>query len=136
MSAKTAWLQMIARCYDPKHHKYERYGGRGIRVCDRWICFRLFCEDMGQRPTGKTLNRVDNDGDYSPDNCEWATYTEQNQNRSDNSNITYNGETACITEWARRKGMRRETLRKRIDSGWPIEDAINLPVGQKPYLVE
>ena len=127
MSTRTAWQQMIARCYDPENHKYGGYGARGIRVCDRWICFRLFAEDVGNRPDGMTLNRIDNDGDYSPENCEWATYENQAQNRRDNSNLTFNGQTLCITEWARRLGVSREALRNRIQRGWSVEDAICRP---------
>ena len=127
MSTRTARQQMIARCYDPEHHKYGSYGARGIRVCDRWICFRLFAEDVGNRPDGMTLNRIDNDGEYSPENCEWATYETQAQNRRDNSNLTFNGQTLCITEWARRLGVSREALRNRIQRGWSVEDAICRP---------
>ena len=127
MCTRTAWQQMIARCYDPENHKYGSYGARGIRVCDRWICFRLFAEDVGNRPDGMTLNRIDNDGDYSPENCEWATYETQAQNRRDNSNLTFNGQTLCITEWARRLGVSREALRNRIQRGWSVEDAICRP---------
>lgn len=134
MSAITAWGQMISRCYDPEHPKYPSYGGRGIRVCDRWICRRLFLEDMGNSPSGKTLNRIDNDGDYSPDNCEWATYSEQAQNRRDNNNITYNGETKCLTEWERTTGIYRKTIAKRLENGWTVEQALTTPVSknQKP----
>jgi len=132
MSAKTAWSQMIARCYDPEHHKYERYGARGIRVCDRWICRRLFLEDMGERPDGKTLNRKDNDGPYSPENCEWATAKQQAQNRSDNNNITFNGETKCLTEWERVTGIYRKTIAKRLKNGWPIEKALTtIPIASR-----
>lgn len=74
-----------------------------------------------------TLNRIDNDGDYSPENCEWATYETQAQNRRDNSNLTFNGQTLCITEWARRLGVSREALRNRIQRGWSVEDAICRP---------
>lgn len=128
MSSKTAWGQMISRCYDPNNHKYKSYGGRGIRVCDRWICRRLFIEDMGERPDGMTLNRIDNDGDYSPENCEWATYKEQSQNRRDNRRITFEGKTQCLTEWARQYGLNRTTLRRRLDSGWIIENALKTPI--------
>lgn len=128
MSSKTAWGQMISRCYDPNNHKYKSYGGRGIRVCDRWICRRLFIEDMGERPDGMTLNRIDNDGDYSPENCEWATYKEQSQNRRDNRRITFEGKTQCLTEWARQYGLNRTTLRRRLDSGWSIENALKTPI--------
>lgn len=128
MSSRTAWGQMIARCYDPKNHKYKSYGARGIRVCDRWICYRLFMEDMGERPQGKTLDRINNDGDYSPDNCRWATYSDQSQNRRDNNNITFNGQTKCLTEWERITGIYRKTIHKRLNSGWSIEDALTRPV--------
>ena len=127
MSTRTAWQQMIARCSAPENHRYGSYGARGIRVCDRWSCFRLFAEDVGNRPDGMTLNRIDNDGDYSPENCEWATYETQAQNRRDNSNLTFNGQTLCITEWARRLGVSREALRNRIQRGWSVEDAICRP---------
>jgi hypothetical protein len=130
MSSHTAWGQMIARCYDPKNPKYPSYGGRGIKVCDRWICRRLFVEDMGERPDGKTLNRINNDGDYSPENCEWATYSDQAQNRRDNRNITFNGETKCATEWERITGIKRKTLCKRLDYGWTVEKALTYPVSK------
>ena len=128
MSSKTAWGQMIARCYDPDNHKYPSYGGRGIRVCDRWICRRLFLEDMGDRPEGMTLNRIDNDGPYSPENCEWASHTAQAQNRRDNRRISFDGKTECLTEWARIYGLNRTTLRKRLDAGWSMEAALKAPI--------
>lgn len=127
MTTKSMWLQMIARCYDPKHEKYPRYGGRGIRVCDRWICHRLFAEDMGPRPEGKSLNRIDNDGDYCPENCEWAGPFEQAQNQSTNRNITFNGETNCITKWERITGISRKTISKRLKNGWTIQNALTVP---------
>lgn len=127
MSSITAWGQMIARCYDPQHPKYHRYGARGIRVCDRWICRRLFLEDMGQRPHGKTLNRINNDGNYEPSNCEWADATEQAQNRSNNRNIEYKGESHCITHWERITGIHRKTIAKRLDNGWTVERALTTP---------
>lgn len=130
MSSTTAWNQMIARCYDPEHPKYPSYGGRGIKVCDRWICRRLFIEDMGERPKDKTLNRIDNDGNYSPENCEWATYLEQAHNRRDNRNITYNGETRCLSDWAREIGIYRKTLAQRLDNGWTVEQAFTTPVSR------
>lgn len=127
MKITSQWRQMIARCYDPDHPKYASYGGRGIRVCDRWICFRLFVEDMGKRPVGMTLNRIDNDGPYSPENCEWADNFTQQQNRTDNRKLTLNGETLCIAEWARRLGVTREALRNRVLRGWDDEDALLRP---------
>jgi hypothetical protein len=128
MSAVTAWGQMIARCYDPEHPKYPRYGARGIRVCDRWICRRLFVEDMGERPKDKTLNRIDNDGNYCPENCEWATPKSQSRNMGSNRLITYKGDTKCITDWAKALGVSRRTLSKRFEKGWSVEMALTVPV--------
>ena len=133
MSSRTAWGQMLARCYDPKNHKYSRYGGRGIRVCDRWICFRLFLEDMGERPKDMTLNRIDNDGDYSPENCEWATHKQQAQNRSGNRLLTFKEKTMCISQWAREVGMSRESISNRLKNGWSIEDALTVSKGEKRW---
>lgn len=78
-----------------------------------------------------TLNRIDNDGPYSPENCEWATYENQAKNRRDNRRLTMNGETHCITEWSRITGIRRETIRKRLSIGWTVEQALTLPIGSK-----
>ncbi len=83
----TTWVKMRQRCNNPKHIAYSRYGGRGIKVCARWDNFALFLEDMGERPKGLTLDRKNNDGDYTPDNCRWATNHQQAANRKNNNKV-------------------------------------------------
>ena len=75
------WSSMLERCRSPQHHAYDRYGGRGITVCDRWLVFENFLADMGECPSGYSLDRINNDGNYEPSNCRWATDSEQNKNR-------------------------------------------------------
>lgn len=106
-----AWSGMLDRCYNPNNKKYHRYGGRGIKVCDRWKTFLHFYEDMGEKPAGLSLDRINNDGDYEPSNCRWATPREQAQNRSNNVMLTIDGETHCLSEWSRRLNVSRDSLR-------------------------
>lgn len=119
-----SWRGMIDRCNNPQHKNYHRYGGRGIKVCERWLTFKNFLEDMGERPEGMTLDRINNDGDYEPSNCRWATPKEQAQNTSTNVNITINGETHCLTEWSRISGINCKTLRRRLQNGWDHNDLL------------
>lgn len=120
---------MIGRCYDKKDKSYHRYGGRGITVCDRWReSVENFLSDMGHPPQGLSLDRIDNNGPYSPENCRWATYTEQNQNRRDNRWVEIDGERHVMTEWARIKGIGVGILWWRLNKGWTPKDAIMTPV--------
>lgn len=126
-----AWLGMKQRCYNENNPKYPLYGGRGIRVCDRWLdSFEAFYEDMGDRPSDShSLDRIDNDGNYEPDNCRWATPKQQARNRSTNHDITYRGETKTLKEWAKELGMNRITLFTRLERlGWDVEKAFTEPV--------
>jgi len=94
---------MKTRCNNPNYEAFERYGGRGIRVCERWnASFAAFLGDMGPKPDGLTIERVDNDGNYTPDNCEWATRIAQARNRRSTLYATVNGETLCAKDWIAR----------------------------------
>ena len=99
--AYTTWVQMWARCRDKNLVGYVNYGGRGISVCGRWVKFENFIADMGHRPAGTTLDRIDNHKGYFPENCRWATPKQQTRNRRSNVWITYCGKTLCIADWAR-----------------------------------
>jgi hypothetical protein len=127
------WLGIISRCYNPKCDSFANYGGRGIRVCVRWLhSFENFLADMGPKPgPHHSVERADCDGDYSPENCRWATPLEQSRNTRRNRRLTINGETLCLAEWAERVGLNRNTLQKRLASGWPAEAAVMAPRGAK-----
>lgn len=123
-----AWGSMIRRCEKPQEKCYPQYGGRGISVCDRWKKFQNFLEDMGPRPSADhSLDRIDNDGDYGPDNCRWATRSEQQNNRRCNHRLTFKGRTLTIAEWARELGCPRHHIANRIKSGWSVEAALTTP---------
>lgn len=107
-----SWRSMKARCLNPSSPDYADYGGRGITVCDRWASsFEAFLADMGERPTGLTLDRVDTNGNYEPGNCQWSTPKKQASNRRNNSLITYKGEEMTISEFAERVGLTRQSAR-------------------------
>ena len=109
-----SWYAMIQRSTNPNNARYPSYGGRGIGVCERWLKFENFLADMGERPEGMTIERVDNDGHYEPRNCQWATRFEQDSNKSTNVKITFEGETLTLSEWSRRTGIHKMTLRNRL----------------------
>jgi hypothetical protein len=127
----SVWLAMRIRCKDETFHEYARYGGRGIKVCERWDAdFKNFLADMGVRPAGLTLDRIDNDGDYEPGNCRWSTRREQGANTSQNVKVTAFGETKTAAEWAddQRCVASRKTLYSRLSSDWSAERALLEPV--------
>lgn len=125
-----AWGSMVKRCTNPKARRYERYGGRGIRVCDRWLSsFAAFYGDMGRKPTpSHQLDRIDNDGDYEPGNVRWATPRDQARNTSRNHLLTLNGITQSIVEWSEQTGIKQTTIRRRLKCGWTVEKALTSPV--------
>ena len=125
-----AWDAMIHRCERPSEKRYHRYGGRGIKVCERWrVSFEAFLEDMGPRPSTKhSIDRRNPNGNYEPGNCRWATAGEQQINRSNNKLIEWRGVTKCAAEWERELGLRRGTLCNRMNSkGMSVEKAMSLP---------
>jgi hypothetical protein len=117
---------MIQRCTNPNNPRYARYGGRGIAVCERWRSFESFLQDMGPRPEGKTLDRVNVDGDYEPGNCRWATPAEQNRNMKRNRVLEWNGRSLCVCDWAKQLGISPITLRSRLRLGWTVEQALTI----------
>src|SRR5882762_3274341 len=118
----SAWLSMKTRCYNTKQADYPRYGGRGITVSDEWKNnYSQFLADMGERPEGMTLERIDNSKGYSKDNCKWATRKEQARNLRSNVLITYQTESLTLAEWAERLGCHPGTLQWRVSNGWSAE---------------
>lgn len=122
------WCSMISRCCDPGNPAYKNYGGRGITVCEKWGWFSGFYADMGNRPVGSTLERVDNDKGYSKENCVWADRKTQGRNKRNNVMITIDGETQPLCVWAERSGLQYATVHQRIRKGWTAEKAIKTPL--------
>jgi hypothetical protein len=126
------WSGMKARCENLSSAAWKHYGGRGIKICDRWkSSFSLFLQDMGPRPSTKhEIERIDNSGNYEPGNCKWALRVEQCNNTRRNVFITISGERHTIAQWARIKNIPVGVIHSRINLGWTPEKAITLPVGQ------
>ena len=120
-----SWTGMRARCLNKNNSNYKNYGGRGITVCDRWLKgFENFYKDMDECPKGKSLDRIDNDGNYEPKNCRWATPKEQSNNSRFNRFLTCNGKTQNITQWAEELNINYSTLYSRLKRGWNIEKVL------------
>ena len=125
-----AWDRMKSRCYRTSHPHYRHYGGRGIKVCDKWLNDPVaFIHDMGSMPSPKhSLDRIDVNGDYSPDNCQWSTAKEQASNRRTTRRIIFRGQTKCLLDWARGLGMAKSTLWHRLyRDGWTVERTLTTP---------
>lgn len=125
---RLCWQNAIYRCHNPQNREFHNYGGRGIKVCDRWrYSFANFLADMGLRPDGRSLDRIDNDGDYEPSNCRWATPKEQSSNRRITRCLTIDGETKSLAEWADEFNVPSDRIRQRLNRGMGHRDAIFLP---------
>lgn len=125
-----AWQEVKRRCYRKTDKSFKWYGGRGISMCQRWReSYAAFLEDMGRAPSrDHSIDRIDNNGNYTPDNCRWATRVEQARNTRWNLALTVNGITATCIEWAERTGIRPATIRTRKALGWSDVDAVTKPV--------
>lgn len=122
-----SWRAMRTRCDNPNFKYFSYYGGRGITYCPAWKTYEGFLADMGERPEGTTLDRIDSDGNYEPANCRWATKSEQMRNRRSITMLTYMDRTQPLAVWAREIGIRRQSLRNRLDRGWTVEQALSTP---------
>lgn len=124
----STWTRITQRCNNLHNHKYKNYGGRGIKVCQRWQTFENFFADMGKKPSPQhSIDRIDVDGDYCPENCRWATQKEQQNNRRDNILLSAFGRTQTLSQWAEEVGIKTGTLQYRIARKWPIEKALLHP---------
>lgn len=123
------WIKMRIRC-SPKASELEKktYFGKGIRVCERWQVFENFLQDMGERPPGLQIDRIDNNGDYEPSNCRWATRKTNCRNTSCNRILTFNGESKPVSEWAEAMGVLPTILFTRLFNGWTVERTLTQPL--------
>lgn len=115
---------MKSRCTNKNFPKYESYGARGIRICDKWMTFEGFLEDMGERPKGMTIDRLDVDGDYCKENCRWATNSQQARNKTNTRYITAFGRTQCLADWSDETGIDHRTISTRLARGWSPERSV------------
>jgi len=127
----TVWMSLFYRCNNPKADSYKYYGGRGIKVCERWNEFKNFLEDMGVRPSGSTIDRIDSFKDYKPGNCRWVTNKQQQNNRTNNVTIEWRGERKTVAEWADIVGIKYSTIYFRIRHGWSAEHTLTLPLAER-----
>lgn len=129
------WQHMKNRCYNKNADNYDRYGGRGIYVCDEWLksaeSFIKWAMETKPKEGKYTIDRIDNDGPYAPWNCRWATDFEQSRNKRNSLIIEYNGVKKCLIDWSKEFNINDETLRCRLNHGWPIERALTEPVNKK-----
>ena len=128
------WQAMRRRCYDDKNISFQHYGGRGITVCEEWkLSFESFQAWSLQNgyEEGLSIDRIDVNGNYEPNNCRWVAKTLQSSNRRDSVWLTFKGETKILTDWADILSINQSAIRERLRRGWSVEDALTVPVGQK-----
>lgn len=128
-----AWQMMRLRCLEPTNAAYPGYGGRGIKVCERWLnSVEAFVADMGPKPSpAHELDRENNDGHYEPGNCRWVTRKVNDRNRRSNRRVEYNGETKALAEWCEQLDLPVSTIRCRLAIGWTAEEAFTIPIRAK-----
>lgn len=124
-----AWAALRHRCSNPNFPAYKYYGGRGIAFCERWGTFENFYADMGPRPSpDHSVERIDNDGNYEPSNCRWATKKEQCRNKRSNRRLVFGGHDRCLEEWAEILQCHRSGLMRRLKRGWSVERTLTTPI--------
>ncbi len=136
----TSWCNMIQRCYNKNIREFPNYGGRGIKVCQRFLIFKEFYNDLGAKPNGRTIDKINNDGNYSCGkceeckrngwlfNCQWGTRFEQDRNRTNSRYLTYKGKTQILKDWSRELGINEHSISKRLKNGLSVEDALTIPI--------
>lgn len=125
--AYRSWVGMRNRCSNPKNKLYRQYGGRGIAVSQEWSTFEAFLSDMGPRPQGATLGRIDNDLGYSKGNCRWEDKKEQERNKTTTRWVEFNGEKKALSEWCEIVGLPFHVVHYRLNAGWSVEKALTTP---------
>ncbi|PPA70072.1 hypothetical protein [Jeotgalibacillus proteolyticus] len=124
------WIHMRSRCLNESDIDYAHYGGRGIKICEEWSDYAVFYKWAKEKGYNQelTIERIDNDGNYEPTNCRWATRKEQARNRRSNPQFTFNGKTKTIPDWAEEMNISYSALRTRLHDGWSIEKALTTPI--------
>lgn len=122
---------MRQRCCNPRNRSFKHYGGRGITVCARWKKYRLFLEDMGEKPAGLSIDRIDNDQGYCKENCRWTTRKVQMNNTRHNRILTFKGRSMNVTQWAAELGLNFDAIWGRLERGWTTEKALAVPIKYK-----
>jgi len=130
-STYVIWAGMKQRCMNPKAPSYKWYGALGVRVCDEWLIFENFLKDMGERPIGMSLDRIDSNKNYCKENCRWATSKQQIRNRRMTKMHSLNNESMALGDWADKYGINVRRVQQRLNAGWELRDAITKPIRKK-----